>query len=49
MLIKNNFTRYDSLQNITAKYSAKTNNTFGLVMEPVFFLKVSALKIPGLP
>ena len=32
-----------------AAASAKTNNIFGLMMEPVFFWRFSALKIPGLP
>ena len=32
-----------------AAASAKTNNIFGLMMEPVFFWRFSTLKIPGLP
>ena len=32
-----------------AAASAKTSNIFGLMMEPVFFWRFSALKIPGLP
>ena len=32
-----------------AAASAKSSNIFGLMMEPVFFWRFSALKIPGLP